>query len=139
ALVPLKVTVLVPRVVPKLVPVIVTDVPTGPVAGVSDVRAGGTATVNATPLLARPPTVTTTAPVVAPAGTGTTRLVAVQIVGVAAVLLNVPVLVPLVAPKFVPVIVTAVPTGAFPGASVVSVGLAARNATSCMIQPPELI
>ena len=33
AVVPLKVTVLVPLVAPKLVPVIVTDVPTGPLVG----------------------------------------------------------------------------------------------------------
>ena len=57
-----------------------------------------------------PPTVTTTLPVVAPAGTGATMLVALQLVGVAAVPLNVTVLVPCVAPKFVPVIVTEVPT-----------------------------
>ena len=45
------------------------------------------------------------------AGTGTTMLVALQLVGVAAVPLNFTVLVPCVAPKFVPVIVTDVPTG----------------------------
>src|SRR5260370_37763030 len=37
------------------------------------------------PTLFRPPTVTTTVPVVAPAGTGTRRLVADQLVAVAAV------------------------------------------------------
>ena len=63
-----------------------------------------------TPLLAFPPTVTTTLPVVAPAGTGATMLVALQLVGVATVPLNVTVLVPCVAPKFVPVTVTEVPT-----------------------------
>ena len=67
-------------------------------------------TVKLAPLLACPPTVTTTLPVVAPAGTGTTMLVALQLVGVATVPLNVTVLVPCVAPKFVPVIVTEVPT-----------------------------
>ena len=46
------------------------------------------------PLLATPPTVTTTLPVVAPAGTGTTMLVADQVVGVAVVPLKVTVLVP---------------------------------------------
>jgi hypothetical protein len=45
-------------------------------------------------LLATPPTVTTTLPVVAPAGTGTTMLLADQVVGVAAVPLKVTVLVP---------------------------------------------
>jgi hypothetical protein len=68
-------------------------------------------TVKFTPLLATPPTVTTTFPVVAPVGTGTTMLVGLQLVGVPAVPLNVTVLVPCVAPKFVPVLVTDVATG----------------------------
>src|SRR5215469_3632704 len=67
-------------------------------------------TVKITALLATPPTVTTTFPVVAPAGTEVTMLVALQPVTVAAVPLNVTVLVPWEDPKFVPVIVTAVPT-----------------------------
>ena len=66
-------------------------------------------TVKLTPLLATPPTVTNTFPVVAPAGTGTTMLVALQLVGVDEVPLNVTVLVPCVDPKFVPVIVTDAP------------------------------
>src|SRR5213082_3065612 len=70
----------------------------------------GISTVKLTPLLATPPTVTTTLPVVAPAGTGTTMLVAAQLVGVAAVPLNVTVLVPCVIPKLAPVIVTDMPT-----------------------------
>jgi len=49
--------------------------------------------------------------VVAPLGTGATIEVAFQLVGVAVVPLNVTVLVPWVEPKFVPVIVTDVPTG----------------------------
>jgi len=61
------------------------------------------------PLLATPPTLTTTFPVVAPDGTSTTTLVALQLVGVAVIPLNVAVLVPCVAPKFAPAIVTAVP------------------------------
>jgi hypothetical protein len=73
-------------------------------------------------LLARPPTVTTTFPVVAPLGTGTTMLVADQVVGVAVVPLNVTVLAPLVAPKFAPVIVIDVPTGPFVGATLVRLG-----------------
>ena len=115
AVVPLNVTVLVPCVAPKFVPVIVTDVPTGPLVGARLVRRRRPVTVNVRPLLARPPTVTTTLPVVAPVGTGTTMLVADQLVGVAAVPLNVTVLVPCVAPKFVPVIVTDVPTGPLVG------------------------
>jgi hypothetical protein len=68
-------------------------------------------TVKLTPLLAAPPTVTTTFPVVAPVGTGTTMLVGPQLVGIPVVPSKVTVLVPCVAPKFVPVIVTDVATG----------------------------
>src|SRR6266849_5150278 len=109
--VPLNVTVLVPWVVPKFVPVIVTDVPTVPDVGFRFVMLGADdVTVKLDPLLATPPTVTTTFPVVAPLGTGATMLVPLQLVGVANVPLNVTVLVPWVVPKFVPVIVTDVPT-----------------------------
>ena len=88
---------------------IVTPLPTGAEAGERLVMLGEM--VNETPLLARPLTVTTTFPVVAPAGTGTTMVVAFQLVGVAAVPLKVTVLVPCDAPKLAPVIVTDVPTG----------------------------
>jgi hypothetical protein len=91
---PLNVTVLVPCVVPKFAPAIVTDVPTAPELGVRLVMLGGTSTVKLTPLLATPPTVTTTLPVAAPAGTGTAMLVALQLVGVADVPLKVIVLLP---------------------------------------------
>src|SRR6266850_2393055 len=127
AAVPLNVTVLVPCVAPKLVPAIVTAVATGPLVGERLVTVGGTVTVNETPLLASPPTVTTTLPVVAPAGTGTTMLVADQVVGVAAVPLNVTVLVPFVAPKLVPAIVTAVATGPLVGERLVMVGAAGTS------------
>jgi hypothetical protein len=92
AAVPLNVTVLVPWVAPNVVPLIVTESPTAPEAGDRALIFGPT--VKVTPLLADPPTVTTTAPVVAPAGTGTTMLVALQLVGVAVVPLKVAVLVP---------------------------------------------
>src|SRR5947207_11452590 len=79
AAVPLKVTVSV--VVPKLVPVMVTAVPTGPVVGFRLVMAGADeVTVKFTPLLAIPPTVTTTLPVVAPPGTETTMLMSLHLV-----------------------------------------------------------
>jgi hypothetical protein len=94
AVTPLNETVLVPWVAPKLVPVIVTAVPTTPLVGDSAVMAGATVTVKGTPLLASPPTVTTTLPVVAPLGTGTVRLVADHAVGVAVTPLNLTVLVP---------------------------------------------
>jgi hypothetical protein len=51
-------------------------------------------TVKLIPLLATPPTVTTTLPVVAPVGTFTTMLVALQLDGTPAVPLNLTVLVP---------------------------------------------
>jgi len=59
----------------------------------------GTVTVKTTELLAWPPTVTTTFPVVAPLGTGTAMLVALQLVGVAAIPLKVTVLLPCVVPN----------------------------------------
>jgi len=110
AVVPLNFTVLVPCVAPKFAPAIVTDVPTSPDVGFRLVMLGAGAVIaKFTPLLATPPTVTTTLPVVAPVGTGTTMLVALQLVGVPVVPLNFTVLVPCVAPKYVPVIVTDVP------------------------------
>jgi hypothetical protein len=66
-------------------------------------------TVNGSALLAIPPTVTTRFPVVAPFGTGTETLVALQFVGIPTVPLNATVLAPRVAPKLTPVIVTEVP------------------------------
>jgi hypothetical protein len=66
-------------------------------------------TVNGTPLLNAPPTVTVTFPVVAPLGTVVTMLVADHDVGVAARPLNFTTLVSWVDPKCVPVIVTAAP------------------------------
>ena len=83
---------------------------------------GGTITVKAPALLAAPPTVTTTLPVVALAGTGTTMLEADQVVGVAAVPLNFTVLAPWFAPKLLPLIVTAVPTRPLDGERLVNVG-----------------
>jgi hypothetical protein len=77
-------------------------------------------TVKLTPLLATPPTLTATFPVVASAGTGATMLVALQLVGVAAMRLNVTV--PAV-PKLLPVMVTEVPTGPEDGLRFVIFGL----------------
>jgi uncharacterized protein YjeT (DUF2065 family) len=110
AFTPAKATVLVPCVAPKFAPVIVTAVPTAPELGLRLVILGaGTVTAKAEPLLACPLTVTTTLPVTAPAGTGATMLAPFQLVGAACTPPNVTVLVPCVAPKFAPVIVTAVP------------------------------
>jgi hypothetical protein len=79
-------------VAPKLEPLIVIEALIGPKVGDRLFMVG--ATVKVAPLLAWPLTVTTTGPVVAPAGTGTAILVALQLLGVAAVPLNVTVLVP---------------------------------------------
>jgi hypothetical protein len=122
AAVPLNMTVLVPCVAPRFAPAIVTAAPTGPEAGFKLLMLGGTATVNATPLLARLPTITTTFPVAAPAGTGAMIVVVFQLVGVAAMPLNVTALVPCVAPKFAPVIVIGIPTGPDAGFRLVMLG-----------------
>jgi hypothetical protein len=71
---------------------------------------GEVVTVNGVPLLAKPLTVTTTLPALAPPGTVTMMLV------------------PCVAPKFVPVIVTDLPTG--PEAGFNDVHLASANQTA---------
>ena len=143
AKVPLKETVLVPRVDPKLVPVIVTEVPNGPEEGLTLVMLGAWTTVKVTPLLASPPTVTTTGPVVAPAGTGAMMLVALQFDTVAIVPLKVTVLVPCEAPKLEPVIVMAVPTAPEVWLKLVMLGavapppFAALNAASATPQLPD--
>lgn len=109
AVVPLNVTVLPPCGEPKPAPVILTEVPTAPEVGLKFVIAGPGMTVKLTPLLERPPAVTTTLPVVAPFGMVTSILVGVQLI---APVTGVPlkVTVPMLLPKFVPVIVTEVPT-----------------------------
>jgi hypothetical protein len=121
---PLKVTVLDPCVAPKFAPAIVTGAPTNPDVGLRLVMLGvaPVVTVKLTPLLATPPTVTTTFPVVAPDGTAATMLVALQLVGVAAVPLNLTVLLPCVAPKFAPAIVTEVPTTPDAGFKLLTLG-----------------
>ena len=127
--VPLNLTVLLPWVEPKLDPVIVTDAPTAPDVGERLVILGAGTTVKLTPLLALLETVTTTLPVVAPDGTVATMLVALQLVVLALVPLNLTVLVPLVEPKFVPVIVTEAPTAPEVGDKFVILGPAARVST----------
>ena len=124
AVVPLNFTVLVPCVEPKFVPVMVTAAPTAPEVGDKVVMLGGATTVKLDPLLAMPPTVTTTLPVVAPVGTVATMDVALQeVIDVAVVTLNLTVLVPWVDPKFVPVIVTEAPTAPDVGDKLVMLGV----------------
>jgi len=93
--------------------------------------------VKGTPLLASPATVTTTLPVVAPAGTGTTMLVKVQLVGVAGTPLNVTVLVPCVPPKSEPVIVTDAPTGPDVGLRLLIPGVTWKTA-GLLVNPPTV-
>jgi hypothetical protein len=85
---------------------------------------GAETTVKLDPLLATPDTVTKTFPVVAPLGTVATMLAALQLVADAVVPLNFTVLVPCVAPKFVPVTVTEAPTAPEVGDKVVILGVA---------------
>jgi hypothetical protein len=124
AVVPLNLTVLVPFVDPKFAPAIVTDVPTGPLAGVRLVTVGAfAATVNIIALLAAPPTVTTTFPLVAPDGTAAVMLEEDQFVGDAAVPPKVTALVPRVDPKFAPAMVTIVPAAPLDGDRLTIVGV----------------
>ncbi len=137
AAVPLNVTVSPVTKVPKFVPRIETDVPAGPNVGLRFVIVG--VTVKGTELLSTPFTTTRTFPVVAPNGTGTTMLVELQLVGVAGVTLNLTELVPCDAPKFVPVIVTNVPTRAALGLTLVMVGAGSTvKATPLLAKPPTV-
>jgi hypothetical protein len=76
---PLNLSVPDPCVAPKFAPEIVTDVPCAAVPGEIPVTLGGGTTVNETPLLASPPTVITTLPLVAPDGTVATMDVSLQV------------------------------------------------------------
>src|SRR5580765_4098752 len=106
------------------------DAVTATLVGDSDVIVPAGSTVNGTPLLATPPTVTVTLPVAAPLGTATVMLVADHDVGVAATPLNDTVLGPCVEPKFVPAIVTDALTAPLVGASDVRVAVGTTvNAT----------
>jgi hypothetical protein len=79
-------------------------------------------TTKLNPLLATPPTVTTTLPVAAPAGTGTMIELVPQVVGVAAVPLKVTVLVPWLDPKLFPFMFTEVPPAPLVGDRLVMFG-----------------
>ena len=96
---------------------------------------GGPVTMKATPLLAAPPAITTTLPVVAPAGTGTMIVVELQFVVVAGVPLNVTVPVPFVAPKFAPVMVTGAVIGPEGGLRLVMLG----TGVTVIVALPDLV
>src|SRR5258706_301001 len=121
----------------KFVPLIVTLVPAGPLVGVKLVIAGGLADpVNTLALVAVPPGVVTLIdPVVAPAGTVACIVVAEFTVNVALTPLNFTAVAPL---KFVPLIVTLVPTGPLVGVKLVIEGgrrVIASNAAMSYAEP----
>ena len=93
-------------------------------------------TVKLTPALATPSTVIITLPVVAPAGTGDTIEVALQPVGVAAAPLKVSLLLPWVAPKFVPVIVIGAPAALDAGETLVMTGVGGGGRIIMLLPPP---
>ena len=139
AVTPLNFTVLAPCVEPKFAPVIVTVAPTAPLVGDNDVIVAVGTTVNATPLLATPPTVTVTLPVVAPLGTFVTMLDADHDVAVAVTPLNFTALAPCVDPKFVPVIVTVTPAMPLVGDNDVIVAFGTTvNVTPLLARPPTV-
>jgi hypothetical protein len=96
-------------------------------------------TVKLLPLLSTPLACTTTLPVVAPEGTGTTMLVALQLEGVAAVPLNLTVLLPCVAPKLVPAIVTETPTAPDAGERLVMLGAETTVKLFPLLAAPETV
>lgn len=119
---PLNVRVLVPCDAAKPVPAILTKVPTGPKLGVRPLMLGRMVKFN--PLLARPPTVTTTVPVgVALPGTDAIICVSLQLVTTAITPLTVAVLDPWAGAKPVPVIVMEELTTPDTGATLVRLGV----------------
>jgi hypothetical protein len=107
--------------------------PVAPVFGVRELMLGGGVTVNSTPLLATPLTVTTTFPVVAPVGTGAVILVELMLLMVALVPLKVTVVVEVV-PKPLPAITMAEPTAPVFGVRLLMTGAAAsarRGKNNC--------
>jgi hypothetical protein len=129
AVVPLNLTVPLPWEEPRFDPAMVTAAPTAPVFRERLVMLGVGKTVKLFPLLAAPDTVTTTFPVVAPLGTVTAMLLALQLVTVAVVPLNLTVLLPWVEPKPEPAIVTDAPTAPEVGDRLVIEGAAATTWT----------
>ena len=111
AVVPLMVTVLVPCVEPNPLPLICTGVPGSPLTGLNELTATAATLKETEELLEPAPTVTLTAPDVAPEGTVAVICESLQLETVAFVVLNATVLVPCELPKPLPVMVTAVPTG----------------------------
>jgi hypothetical protein len=125
AFTPLNATVVAPV---KLVPLIVTLVPTDPLVGAKLAIVGPLPTVKALLLVAVPPgVVTLNVPVVAPVGTVAWIAVSEVTVKLALTPLNATVVAPV---KFVPLIVTLVPTDPLVGAKLAIVGLVDAPAVS---------
>jgi hypothetical protein len=122
-----------------LLPVTVIVLPIAPDPGVTPLIDGCVVTVKFTPLLANPPTLTTTNPDVAPAGTGAVMLVVLQLEGTASVPLNVTVLVLCVVPKFDPLMVTVVPTAPEAGDRPVMFGLVTVKLAPVLATPPAAV
>src|SRR5205807_92099 len=115
-----------------------TDVPTGPDVGFRLVIFGVEMIVKGTPLLATPPTVTMTLPVVV-TGTVTEMLVGLQLVGVATSPLNMTVLIPCLAPKFVPLMVTDVPARPDVGFRPVTFGVGRTVKAIPLLDTPAIV
>ncbi len=95
--------------------------------------------MNGTPAEEPYEVVTTAFPVAAAEGTGTTMLVELQLVGWAFVPLKVTVLVPWLAPKLTPEIVTDVPTGPAVGDKLLIVGICDTvNGIPLLVAPPTV-
>jgi hypothetical protein len=125
ALVPLNVTLPLPCVGPKLEPAITIEEPIAPVFGVRELMLAGGVTVNTTPLLATPLTVTTTFPVVAPLGTVAVMLVELMLLMVPLALLNVTEAFAALVPKLLPAMTIADPTAPVLGVRLLMTGAAA--------------
>jgi hypothetical protein len=136
AAVSLKLTIPLPWVAPKFVPVIVTGVPTTPVVTDRLLTLGAGTIVKVRPLLATPLAFTTTLPVVAPLGTGTAILSALQLVGVPTVPLKLTDPLPWIAPKFAPAIATSAPTAPVVGETVVMLGVGSTVKLEPLVSTP---
>jgi hypothetical protein len=120
AVIPLNLSV--PCTDPKFVPATVTDAPMRAESG-EILLILGAGTVKLNPLLEVPlPEFTTTFPLLTSAGTDAVMLVSLQAETAAVTPLNVTLPVPCVAPKFVPLMTTAVPAVAVEGAIAVMAG-----------------
>src|SRR5258706_11320951 len=94
-------------------------------------------TVKVAPLLSTPLACTITLPVKVPNGTGTAILVALQLVGIPVAPLNLTV--PCCVPKFVPVIVTEVPTDPKVGFELVMLGVSSTVKLTPLLACPETV